>query len=72
MSCHHKSVFSTPFFEIEKNPGGGSGDLVVSSQLWILWLIAVPLSLLLLAWAWWAERSVWALGSTPSPEKDAL
>lgn len=61
------SVFSTPFFHFEQAQGEGGESLAVSSQFWIYWAFAAPLSLFtLLLWTFcdreWGRRETRAGG----------
>lgn len=55
------TIFGSQFFgtDVVELPNGSSkAELVVSSQLWILWAVSIPITLLIVTgWLFWLRHS---------------
>lgn len=53
------SVFSMSFFNYQPASGGGKESFTVSNRFWVYWVLAAPLSvMMLLIWAFWERRTI--------------
>lgn len=54
-----ESVFSMSFFNYQPASGGGKESFTVSNRFWVYWVLAAPLSvMMLLIWAFWERRTI--------------
>jgi ABC-type branched-subunit amino acid transport system permease subunit len=52
-----QAVFSMSFFNFSPGNGTEPDEWKVSSQIWIYWVVAIPLTLMtLLAWLFWKRK----------------